>query len=1195
MFERELPTDISDRKPVEIALQNSNVSLSIAQHVAHIGCWEFEVQTQKITWSEELYSLFGLDSSQPAPPYSEYLQKIHPEDRPLLVQCVELAIANGTSYIIDYRAILPNGSICHHEGRGEVSRDAQGQVTKLYGTALDITDRKKSEELLQNLVKGTAAVTGKDFFPALAQSLATALSVSHILAAELIDGRLHTRAFWTDRQLQPNFSYSPQSTPCQLTLKNGMYYHPTQVQQQFPEDDDLKVLGAECYLGVALTDTLGKSIGLLCVLDNQPLTNLPRLHAILQIFAARASVELEREQATQALECLNQELEQRVEQRTIALRASESRYRALMDGASDAILIADARGNLIEVNRKAQELLGYTCDELTQMHMSQIHPPEALQDAIAHFSAVMQGGSVSILSSMALRKSGSCVPVEITGSSIEVAGELFAQGIFRDVTARRRTELELAHSRDLRDEIYHESTDALFLVDPVSLMILDCNRCAVEMFEASSREELIGIEGHTLQKYKFTDAEMQTIVSDISKFGFWKREVEYITKKGDVFWGSLAVKSISIAGADMNLVRVTDISDRKQTEAFLELQNRCLGCIAIGDPLPQTISLLTELLELDINRSLCSALISDNQDRLRSITATHLSTNCNLTIDGMTISEGIIVFGQNSLNVIDIDTNPCWQNYRDLALSNGLRTCWAVPIFVSDSQKITGIFTLYFREPRTPLAHEIKVVKFVAHTASLAIERKQAEMNLKEQLQLTQTLYSQLQKELSDRQVAEKSLRQSETHKSALLRALPDLILRMNKAGTVLESQTSNNFKIIGGDISIGSRIQELFPANIAQQRMDAIEAVLKTGSIEVYEQELITDGHTYMEEVRVVPYKDDEVIVLIRDISDRKQAEAMILQQASRESLLREMTQRIRQSLELHIIFETATQEIRQFLQTDRVCIFKFYPDSNFDDGEFVAESVVEGFDSGIAIAVHDHCFGEQFAPYYQQGRVQVVNDIYNAGLSDCHIKILAQFQVRANLIVPLLVGEILWGLLCVHQCSASRSWQKAEIDFVKQIANQLEIAIQQANIYHQLQNELATKENLFQQLSSELNQKKVLLKEIHHRVKNNLQVMSSILYLQFRNTSPEVKAISEECQNRIESMALIHDQLHRSDDLANIDFQKYIANLTSNLFQCHGTNPALIKLNLEVDNIFLPLDQSIPLGRKGARSKSISLGRGI
>ncbi|WRH67785.1 MAG: PAS domain-containing protein [Planktothrix sp. GU0601_MAG3] len=90
---------------------------------------------------------------------------------------------------------------------------------------------------------------------------------------------------------------------------------------------------------------------------------------------------------------------------------------------------------------------------------------------------------------------------------------------------------------------------------------------------------------------------------------------------------------------------------------------------------------------------------------------------------------------------------------------------------------------------------------------------------------------------------------------------------------------------------------------------------------------------------------KPERMIGINFDISDRKQAEQIILQQANRETLLRGITQRIRQSLDLSIIFDTACQEIQLLLQCDRVGIFKFYPESNFDDGEFVAESVVDGF----------------------------------------------------------------------------------------------------------------------------------------------------------------------------------------------------------------------------------------------------------
>ncbi|ABA24298.1 multi-sensor hybrid histidine kinase [Trichormus variabilis ATCC 29413] len=195
-------------------------------------------------------------------------------------------------------------------------------------------------------------------------------------------------------------------------------------------------------------------------------------------------------------------------------------------------------------------------------------------------------------------------------------------------------------------------------------------------------------------------------------------------------------------------------------------------------------------------------------------------------------------------------------------------------------------------------------------------------------------------------------------------------------------------------------------------------------------------------------------------DISDRKKAEEIIRQQAEREKLLREITQRIRQSLDLQTIFDIACQDIRQVIQADRVGIFKFYPESNFNDGEFVAESVVDEFPSVIAIRVHDQCFGENYSSLYALGRSYVVDDIYNSDMTTCHTDILAQFHVRANVIMPLLCGAELWGLLCIHQCATTRHWEQSEIDFTQQLATQLAIAIQQASLVEQLQQELAERQ---------------------------------------------------------------------------------------------------------------------------------------
>jgi len=116
---------------------------------------------------------------------------------------------------------------------------------------------------------------------------------------------------------------------------------------------------------------------------------------------------------------------------------------------------------------------------------------------------------------------------------------------------------------------------------------------------------------------------------------------------------------------------------------------------------------------------------------------------------------------------------------------------------------------------------------------------------------------------------------------------------------------------------------------------------------------------------------------------------------------------------------------------------------------------------------------------------------------------------------------------------------------------------------------------------LRQSLAEKESLLKEIHHRVKNNLQIVSSLLYLQEeRMADPEGVEMLRESQNRVKSMALIHEQLYGSVDLAKIDCGRYIRGLTANLFDAYGVDPTRIRLQVAADDIFLGVDTAVPCG---------------
>jgi len=185
------------------------------------------------------------------------------------------------------------------------------------------------------------------------------------------------------------------------------------------------------------------------------------------------------------------------------------------------------------------------------------------------YPAYWLSGSVKLLTAMVSVTTAvllvPIVPQALAQPSL-TALALANEALQQEVAERKRIEAELRCNRALREAIFNEAADALFLVDPQTLLTLDCNQRAVDLFQAVDHAHLIGIEGRTLQRYQFSQGELQEIGAEMQAKGFWSREIEYVTCQGNVFWGNLAAKPITVAERVMNLVRVTDITDRKQAE-----------------------------------------------------------------------------------------------------------------------------------------------------------------------------------------------------------------------------------------------------------------------------------------------------------------------------------------------------------------------------------------------------------------------------------------------------------------------------------------------------------------------------------------------------------------------------------------------------------------------------------------------------
>ena len=186
------------------------------------------------------------------------------------------------------------------------------------------------------------------------------------------------------------------------------------------------------------------------------------------------------------------------------------------------------------------------------------------------------------------------------------------------------------------------------------------------------------------------------------------------------------------------------------------------------------------------------------------------------------------------------------------------------------------------------------------------------------------------------------------------------------------------------------------------------------------------------------------------------------------RESLLRLIGEQIRSTLELKTILQTAVQEVKKFLDTDRAVIYQFDPNWG---GIVVVEEVSDGWlsimESGhqtVESALHpgkDDCFLPKYIDFYQNGKVRLINDISQENINHCYAGLLRQLQVQASIVVPILMGEKLWGLLIVHECRGTRVWQKSEVELLQQVALGLAIALSQAELYQQTRTAASVAQN--------------------------------------------------------------------------------------------------------------------------------------
>ena len=727
----------------------------------------------------------------------------------------------------------------------------------------------------------------------------------------------------------------------------------------------------------------------------------------------------DRKRAELALAQLNAELEQRVEQRTAELLKREARYRALMAGASDAIILADAQGNLIEANPKAEALLGYSRDELAHLHMTQIHPPQVLVAAQAHFQSIITGQPGLTLESLVQRKDGQLVPVAITGSCIALDGQPIAQGIFRDISYRLQAEQENRQLKDRLQFLLASSLAVIYSCEPGGNFACNFISQNVSTVLGYTPADFLADPKFWSQRLHPDDApQVFADLTTLFETGVLTHEYRFLHQQGHYLWLRDELRLVrNQQGEPIEIVGYcADISDRKQAELALQ----------------------------------------DSETRFRRVFES--------SVVGMVFAD----FQGHILEANDHFLQMVGYSRADLEIGaihwNAMTPPQYVPGDVAAMEHLMqhGVISPWEKEYYRKDGSRVPILMGAALLPG----------------RTDQTICIMV--DISDHKATEAALRRSEERWQLALAGSNDGIWDWDVVnGRVFFSRRwkqMRGYRESELDDDLNHWRQGIHPDDL-ERVLAAVQDHFQ-GNTAYFEQEYRVrrkDG-TYMWVLDRGQARRNDQGQVIRmagsesDITARKQAEFRLQQQAHQERLLASITRQVRSSLNLAEILNATVQEVHQVLQTDRVLVYRVLPNGT---GATIAEAVNAPWSRLLDRVFPAEVFPQENYERYVQGRIFALNDRdgENHQVLPCLLEFLIEIQVQAKLVVPIVQQQTLWGLLIAHQCDGPRQWQPWEQTLLHQVADQLAIAIQQATLVEQLQQELQERQQT-QQLLTERNQ---------------------------------------------------------------------------------------------------------------------------
>lgn len=992
---------------------------------------------------------------------------------------------------------------------------------KRYNLAVvrDITERKQTEDALYFIAKQGWRESGEFFFQSLATYLAETCGMDYVLIGRLKDEEtVETMAFYSRGAIGGNIEYKLAGTPCEQVVGKDLCCYPEDIQKLFPEDEELVRMEAESYAGIPLRDSKGDPVGLITLIGSKPIENPKTVESLLQIVAIRAAHEMERIKDEEKL------------------RKSHERFVAVMDSIDAVVYVADMETyEVLFANRYTSDLLGDVNGKVCW---------QALQSG--------QTGPCSFCTNDKL--------VDAEGNPAEVCVWEFQNTMTKRWFGIRDRAIRWVDGRIVRLEIATDITERKQAEEELSRLnraLKVITECGIIMVRAADEptflrdicQKIANVGGYSLAWVGFAELDEKKTVRPLA----WSENGGEYVNSLNISWADdefgRGPTGTAIRTGKTSINRNAQIDPdyapwRKEAIKAGHISSIALPLI-IGDVVFGALNIYSVEAEV-FNKEeveLLERLAGELAYGIRSLRE---------RADLKKADEALCKVHEELEKRVEQRTHDLGERVKELNCLYGIAKLYeaneeldaiflgivnTIPPSLQYPEITCARIVFKEREFKTDnfekskckwiLSSDIKVVEKKVGEIEVCYLKKKPEAYegpfLKEERALLDEIASRLGAVVEHRQ-ADEALREGEKKYRQLVENLDEGIWVIDKdSHTTFVNPRMAEILGYSEDELLGKHLFSFMD----EEGVEIAKINLKRREEGIAEQHdfefLKKDGTRIYTSIETSPILDETgnyigAMAAVADITARKEAE-----NALRES-------------EHNLVIGQGIA---------RMGNWKLYPET----GEVeCSDELLRIF----GIARDDmtlNAFADVVHPEDREYDLEHIQKGIEQGVS---------WAIEHRLL--LKDGTIKW----VHAVGEPMLDKNGKTDHI--------IGITQ---------DITERKEAEEQIKASLHEKEILLREVHHRVKNNMQVISSLLRMQAEKIKDEGYAdMLRESQERIRSMSLLHEKLYQSQDFANVDFKGYVETLVNSLFRSHGVNVNKVKVNMVIEDIKLDLENAIPCG---------------